>query len=190
MDLNPATVSKIQHSIGKLFPLSKPVFFRNGVYIVEDQFQILVQPVLSYLGFQVIIGIDKERLRSPSNAELRETLKKLGQYFDKIFTETICGEMEEANPSLTLTRMALSLETLKKNGDSNELVYYDLEIVQERFRCGHKFIDSEELHKGDALVLLLTDSEIKESRRETKVCLKLFVFNRYDFDVMFLQIAP
>ena len=167
MMINPSTLPKVLHSVKKEFPEEKIHYFQGGCYMKTQSAHILIEPVSSYRGLQVKLGIRKDRVGN-SKEEVKSIIKNGIKLFEKAFTKVGCTSMEESNPSFPLERWVLSLEGMLEK-DNN--AYYKLADVQKHFEDGKRFINSD-TKRSDTTALLLTWMEMSNEEQKIVVSLK------------------
>ena len=162
MCLTIRTMHCIQHSLGKTFEVNSINYFKKGLFIKSDRFEILVEADDHLSRVLVKVGV-QEKFCDDNNKE--NVKRDCEEILWKTFDDIVFLKVKENNDSVTLTKRVLSWNGLKQGRD----VWYPFENVIKHHDSKKTIIHHTALHDEnpvhDEISSLLTKREIEVNTR-------------------------
>ena len=156
------TMHSIQHALGKHFGVESICYFKRGLFVRWDYYEILVEADNVLSAIQVTVSAPRRFCNESNNKMI---LEKCEEVLWQAFYEIVQLKITENNSSISLTKKILSWNGAKEQGT----VLYKFENVIECYNSGHAIIHHpESVGENDYLKALLTVKEI-EVRNYTQV---------------------
>ena len=153
------TLNSIQHTMGKMFGVKSTYFFKDGVFMRYDRFEVYIKAIDSHSKIQVIIAVLK---RLCKDITMKKIKKICAEMVEAIFNRIVCFKVYEKNPKTVTSKLVVSFQGMKQGRD----VAYEFEDVVKHFKEGCTFIHKISLNDESKMIYdnvasLLTSKEIQ-----------------------------